>query len=250
QTYFATVDAFKRFALRLIYATALTGIVGEALIKLVEHTMFKGAPKAEIEELFGRLDLVAPALACAGILILIAGLREKKQDEAQAAANRQRGHAAGGLDGIRTGTLPSLSRLLAVGSDHLRRNADRREQAACGEVQLCAGGGDYAVCDCARGSAPAACNPRGSGERISRRPAWDGGDEPAGSGVCVSGRVGGAEVAEQLAGEWPLDLVRNLLPGGQCCGLVSALWTTPSLAPWLRLSGAKASSLYEPKCQG
>jgi len=86
QTYFATVDAFKRFALRLIYATALTGIVGEALIKLVEHTMFKGAPKAEIEELFGRLELVAPALACAGILILIAGLREKKQDAAEAKA--------------------------------------------------------------------------------------------------------------------------------------------------------------------
>ena len=43
QSYFATADAFKRFALRLIYATALTGIVGEALIKLVEHTMFKGA---------------------------------------------------------------------------------------------------------------------------------------------------------------------------------------------------------------
>ncbi len=78
QTYFASADAFKRFAIRLIYATALTGIVGEVLIKLVEHTMFKGAPKAEIEELFGRLDLIAPALACAGILILIAGLRKEK----------------------------------------------------------------------------------------------------------------------------------------------------------------------------
>jgi len=84
QTYFASTDAFKRFALRLIYATALTGVVGEALIKLIEHTAFKGAPKAEIEELFGRLELVAPALACAGILILIAGLREKKQDAAEA----------------------------------------------------------------------------------------------------------------------------------------------------------------------
>jgi undecaprenyl-diphosphatase len=90
QSYFATMDAFKRFALRLIYATALTGIVGEALIKLVEHTMFKGAPKAEIEDLFGRLDLVAPALACAGILILIAGLREKKQDAAAKAASLTR----------------------------------------------------------------------------------------------------------------------------------------------------------------
>jgi undecaprenyl-diphosphatase len=47
--------------------------------------MFKGAPKAEIEDLFGRLDMVAPALACAGILILIAGLREKKLDAVSAA---------------------------------------------------------------------------------------------------------------------------------------------------------------------
>jgi len=86
QTYFATVDAFQRVAVRIIYATAATGVVGEALIKLVEHTLFKGAPKAEIEDLFGRLDLVAPALACAGILILIAGLREKKLAAAQAAA--------------------------------------------------------------------------------------------------------------------------------------------------------------------
>jgi undecaprenyl-diphosphatase len=79
-SYFATADAFKRFALRLVYATALTGVLGEALIKLVEHTLFKGTPKAEIEELFGRLDLVAPALACAGILILIAGLRKNKDE--------------------------------------------------------------------------------------------------------------------------------------------------------------------------
>ncbi len=94
QSYFATVDAFKRFALRVIYATALTGVVGEALIKLIEHTMFKGAPKAEIEDLFGRLDLVAPALACAGILILIAGLGEKKQDAADAKAEAARAAAA------------------------------------------------------------------------------------------------------------------------------------------------------------
>jgi undecaprenyl-diphosphatase len=98
QSYFATVDAFKRFALRLIYATALTGVVGEALIKLVEHTMFRSqlgvAPKAEIEDLFGRLDLVAPALACAGILILIAGLGEKKQDAADAKAEAARAAAA------------------------------------------------------------------------------------------------------------------------------------------------------------
>src|SRR5206468_5259085 len=73
QAYFSSSDAFKRFGIRLIWATLLTGIVGEILIKAVEHTMFAGAPKAEIEQLFGRLDLVAPALFCAGVLILVAG---------------------------------------------------------------------------------------------------------------------------------------------------------------------------------
>src|SRR5450755_994708 len=82
ETYFASADAFKRFAIRVVWATALTGVVGEALKKLIEHTAFKGAPKAEIEDLFGRLDLIAPALACAGVLILIAGLRKEKVEVA------------------------------------------------------------------------------------------------------------------------------------------------------------------------
>lgn len=82
QSYFSSADAFKRFAVRLIYATVLTGIVGGGLIELIEKTMFAGAPKAQIEELFGRLDLIAPALICAGILILIAGLRERSSERA------------------------------------------------------------------------------------------------------------------------------------------------------------------------
>jgi len=78
RTYFASSDAFKRFAIRLIWATLLTGIVGVILQKLIEKTVFKGAPKAEIELLFSRLDLIAPALLAAGILILIAGLMENR----------------------------------------------------------------------------------------------------------------------------------------------------------------------------
>lgn len=78
QTYFSNGEAFKRFAWLVIVATALTGIVGEAINKIIEKTAFKNAPKAEIEDLFSHLELIAPALAVAGILILIAGLREKK----------------------------------------------------------------------------------------------------------------------------------------------------------------------------
>jgi undecaprenyl-diphosphatase len=76
--YFSSTDAFKRFAVLVLWATVLTGIVGEALKKLIEKTLFHGAPKAEIEQLFSHLELIAPALAAAGILILIAGLLEKR----------------------------------------------------------------------------------------------------------------------------------------------------------------------------
>jgi undecaprenyl-diphosphatase len=79
KTYFSSSDAFKRFLIRLIWATVLTGIIGEIIIKAIEKTAFKGASKGEIEMLFGRLDLIAPALAAAGILILVAGLMEKRR---------------------------------------------------------------------------------------------------------------------------------------------------------------------------
>jgi undecaprenyl-diphosphatase len=77
--YFSSTDAFKRFAVLVLWATVLTGIVGEALKKIIEKTLFRGAPTAEIEQLFSHLELIAPALAAAGILILIAGLLEKRQ---------------------------------------------------------------------------------------------------------------------------------------------------------------------------
>ncbi len=80
KAYFSSTAAFKRFAILVIWATLLTGIVGEAIKKVIEKTLFHGAEKAEIEQLFSRLDLIAPALAAAGVLILIAGLLERRHD--------------------------------------------------------------------------------------------------------------------------------------------------------------------------
>ena len=77
-TYFSSSTAFKQFAIRLIWASVLTVAVGEALKIAIEKTFFRGAQKAEIELLFSRLDLIWPALAAAGVLILIAGILEKR----------------------------------------------------------------------------------------------------------------------------------------------------------------------------
>jgi len=76
-TYFSSSEVFKRFAIRAIWASFLTALIGYPLIKLIEKTAFHGAPKAEIEALFSRLDLVAYALFAAGLLILFAGLKER-----------------------------------------------------------------------------------------------------------------------------------------------------------------------------
>jgi undecaprenyl-diphosphatase len=79
ETYFSSAKAFKRFAVLVIWATVLTGIVGEVLKKIIEKTLFHDAAKAEIEQLFSHLELIAPALAAAGLLILIAGIVERRQ---------------------------------------------------------------------------------------------------------------------------------------------------------------------------
>jgi undecaprenyl-diphosphatase len=73
-TYFASMARFKRTAWQVIIATALTGIIGEGLQMLIQKVVFPGVPGAQIEDLFGHLEWIAPALAVAGVLILIAGL--------------------------------------------------------------------------------------------------------------------------------------------------------------------------------
>ena len=78
ESYFQSMAAFKRFAGHVVLATILTGLVGEAMIKIIEKTAFPGVPHAEIEDLFSHLELIAPAMAGAGILILIAGILDRQ----------------------------------------------------------------------------------------------------------------------------------------------------------------------------
>jgi len=91
RTYFVSADAFKRFVVRAIWATALTAIIGYPIISAIEHverhhlaaaaasatTVPCSYGKGDVEALFSRLDLVAPALLAAGLLILWAGMKER-----------------------------------------------------------------------------------------------------------------------------------------------------------------------------
>jgi undecaprenyl-diphosphatase len=77
-TYFSSAAAFKAIAVRLVVATAITAVIGLAIKEVIERTVLLDVPHSEIEDLFGHLEFIAPALAAAGVLILIAGLRERR----------------------------------------------------------------------------------------------------------------------------------------------------------------------------
>jgi undecaprenyl-diphosphatase len=100
RTYFQSLEAFKQIVILLFVATALTGIIGEGLIKAIERFAFQGTPNAEVEQLFGRLDLIAPALAAVGVLILIAGIFEKRHPFAGSRETGGLGMKQGALIGI------------------------------------------------------------------------------------------------------------------------------------------------------
>ena len=87
-TYFRSVAAFRKVAGFVVLATALTGMIGGAIIMFIEKSFFHGVPHAQIEDLFGHLELMAPALALAGVLILVAGITEnRKSDQTLTEAN-------------------------------------------------------------------------------------------------------------------------------------------------------------------
>lgn len=106
-TYFESIATFKRFAGLVVLATALTGLIGEVIIKIVERTFFRGVPHAEIEDLFSHLELVAPALALVGVLILVAGILGKRRStERLTQANDLNAREAGIIGAVQGLCLP------------------------------------------------------------------------------------------------------------------------------------------------
>jgi undecaprenyl-diphosphatase len=80
-TYFSSLQGFRTHAGQVIVATAVTGVVGLALLQLIKHAFAGGADRFEVEHLFGNARLMAGALAAAGLLIVVAArLKEGSGD--------------------------------------------------------------------------------------------------------------------------------------------------------------------------
>jgi len=100
KAFLQNAETFKNAVVLLFLATVLTGVVGEALIKLIEKVWMRDTPKAEIEQLFSHLELIAPALAAAGVLILIAGIFEKRRSITPSAEDAQMDAKQAGIIGF------------------------------------------------------------------------------------------------------------------------------------------------------
>ncbi len=125
RTYFQSVANFKTVIAQLFVASVVTAIIGYGLIKIIENFVLHGQ-HAQVEQLFGRLDLIAPALALVGILILIAGLTEDRtrpaQEEESSGLNMRQAGWIGAVQGLaipfrgfsRSGATISTGMLLGV----------------------------------------------------------------------------------------------------------------------------------------
>ncbi|GAB2915051.1 undecaprenyl-diphosphate phosphatase [Paralcaligenes ginsengisoli] len=80
-SYFSSAQAFRSNAAYVVIATAITGVVGLALMEIIKHVVAGNAPGFEIEHLFGNSRLMAVALAAAGVLIIVSSrLRQGDKD--------------------------------------------------------------------------------------------------------------------------------------------------------------------------
>jgi undecaprenyl-diphosphatase len=81
KAFFSSRERFIQSAKLVLSATVVTGAIALGLKfgieKIIKHRN-KGIGKAEIEQLFKHLELLAASLAAAGVLILVAGVRSRK----------------------------------------------------------------------------------------------------------------------------------------------------------------------------
>lgn len=127
RAFFSSREAFVSFAKQVVIATVVTGIIGGGLVLGIEHYIkhkHPGIAKAEVEDLFKHMELIAAALAAAGVLILYSGWASSRQATRETITTSD-SIAIGGVQGI---CLPfrGFSRSGATISAGLLRGMTRR----------------------------------------------------------------------------------------------------------------------------
>ncbi len=75
--YFSSATTFWQVTKLVTVATALTGVIGLALMLIIERVVLRGSAHAEVEQLFGNIYVIAAGLAAVGVMIILSGRRRR-----------------------------------------------------------------------------------------------------------------------------------------------------------------------------
>ena len=100
QSFFSSKKVFWDSVKFIFAATLVTGIVGLSLKFLIEKFFMRDVPHAEIEQLFGNMNLISAALATVGLLIVYAGIRNRSSSEYGRALSLKESCYVGAMQGI------------------------------------------------------------------------------------------------------------------------------------------------------
>lgn len=100
ESFFSSMEVFWSSAKFIAAATAMTGIVGLSLKFLIERFFMQDVPHAQIELLFGNMNLISAALAAVGLLILFAGIRNRSAAKQEIALGIKESCYVGAVQGV------------------------------------------------------------------------------------------------------------------------------------------------------
>ncbi len=100
ENFFSSKEVFWETVKLIFAATFLTGAVGLTLKFLIERFFMKGIPHAEIELLFGDMNLISASLAAVGILILYAGIKSRSHSNSRIPLRMKESCYIGAVQGI------------------------------------------------------------------------------------------------------------------------------------------------------
>ncbi len=100
ESFFSSKTVFWSSAKFIVAATLMTGIVGLSLKFVIEKFILKDIPNAEIEQLFGNMNLISVALAAAGLLILVAGVKNRRSSREERALGLKESCYVGAVQGV------------------------------------------------------------------------------------------------------------------------------------------------------
>jgi undecaprenyl-diphosphatase len=122
ESFFSSREIFLDSLKFVVAATLVTGAVGLTLKFLIEKFFMQDVPHAEIEQLFGNMNLISAALATVGLLILYAGIKNRAAVENERVLGLKESCYVGAVQGVclpfrgfsRSGATISTGLLLGV----------------------------------------------------------------------------------------------------------------------------------------